>query len=53
MVRSNFSKKTGFTSDDKRMNVSLSRAKFFLITIGNRRTLENNHTKWSIFINNA
>lgn len=52
MVRSNTSKKIGFTSDDKRMNVSLTRAKSFLVTVGNRTTLENS-SKWSSYISNA
>ncbi len=38
-VRSNCNKKIGFVSDAKRMNVSITRAKYALIVLGNVSTL--------------
>ena len=49
MVRSNSEQKIGFVCDEKRMNVSLTRARHFLLMIGNRKTLETNEL-WNSYI---
>ena len=41
-VRSNTRGKVGFLNDERRINVSLSRAKHFLTVIGNGNTLGGN-----------
>ena len=37
-------KSLGFMTDEKRLNVAITRPKHFLFMIGNRRTLSNNNT---------
>lgn len=48
-VRSNEQKKLGFLSDQRRMNVALTRAKRGLIVIGNRKTLSSDG-KWKSWL---
>lgn len=41
-VRSNSANQVGFLSDERRINVTLTRAKYLLIVIGNGDTLGSN-----------
>ena len=50
-VRSNQNNQIGFLKDFRRLNVSITRAKYGIIIIGNAKCLYNNRCAWRNFIN--
>ena len=47
-VRSNDNQGIGFLSDDKRLNVALTRAKYGLVILGNPKVLAKTHVWWTL-----
>ncbi|KAG6558036.1 hypothetical protein Mapa_000216 [Marchantia paleacea] len=52
-VRAATEKGLGFVSDEKRMNVALTRAKHALIIVGHGKTLKSQSTSWSALLEDA
>lgn len=52
-VRSNTADNIGFLSDDKRLNVAITRAKYALWIIGNAKCLQSADATWNALIENA
>jgi len=50
-VRSNKNNKIGFLKDFRRLNVSITRAKYGMVIIGNANCLYNNKSPWRNYIN--
>jgi superfamily I DNA and/or RNA helicase len=51
-VRSNDSQSLGFLTDERRMNVAITRAKEYLFVFGNAATLSSNSV-WTSFMNQS